>query len=141
MLENVLRHLKNWFLIPGGVHTGTFTIENGKIALPFLQPGQYFRVVGSIFNDGVYKYDDTLALTDEQPFDGEVWALAIPKALLDTVAEIETWQEKNGEAATGPYASESFGGYTYTKASDTKTGGAITWESAFRSRLNQWRKL
>ena len=139
MLEQILRHLRNWFAVDGGVHFGTFTVEEGGIALPFLQDGQYFRIAGSVFNDGVYQYP-THELKPER-FQGAIWALAIPKEVLEICDEITAWQEKNGEAATGPYQSESFGGYSYTKATDVVTGGAVTWQAAFRSRLNQWRKL
>lgn len=139
MLEQVLRHLKNWFTVPGGIHTGTMSIAAGGIDLPFLQDGQYFRIIGSVFNDGLHQYPAS-NLTDET-FDGSVWALAVPQAVLDLAAEIDVWGRKNGETAMGPYQSESFGGYTYTKATDGRTGGGITWESAFRSRLNQWRKI
>lgn len=137
MLERVLRHLRNWFLA-GGIHCGTFAIEEGALNVPFLVAGQYFRIVGSVFNDGVYQYP--AVLTDET-FTGEIWPLAVPKALLELVSEIEQWQEGNGKAADGPYSSESFGGYTYTKATDSRTGGAMTWEAAFRGRLSIWRKL
>ena len=139
MLEQILRHLRNWFVVDGGVHFGTFTVEEGGIPLPFLQDGQYFRIAGSVFNDGVYQYP-TVELKPER-FQGAIWALAIPKEVLEICDEITAWQEKNGEAAAGPYQSESFGGYSYTKATDAVTGGAITWQAAFRSRLNQWRKL
>ena len=54
MLEQVLRHLNNWFVVD--VHDGSFVVDGGGITLPFLQDGQYFRVVGSVFNDGVYQY-------------------------------------------------------------------------------------
>ena len=56
MLEQVLMHLKNWFLVPGGIHEGTYTIEDGGITLPFLAKGQYFRICGSVFNDGLHQY-------------------------------------------------------------------------------------
>ena len=138
MLEQVLMHLKNWFLVPGGIHEGTYTIEDGGITLPFLANGQYFRICGSLFNDGLHQYpaDD---LTDET-FNGTIWALAIPPAVIEMADEISRWQEKNGEAASGIYQSESFGGYQYSKqtASD---GGQLTVWSVFRKRLNQWRKL
>ena len=139
MLEQVLMHLKNWFLVPGGIHEGTYTIEDGGIALPFLANGQYFRIVGSVFNDGLHQYpaSDLKAET----FDGTVWALAIPQAVIDLAVEIEAWETKNGDASVSPYQSESFGGYSYSKATDSATGGAVTWQSAFRSRLNAWRKL
>ena len=139
MLEQVLMHLKNWFLVPGGIHEGTYTIEDGGIALPFLANEQYFRICGSVFNDGLHQYpaSDLKAET----FDGTVWALAIPQAVIDLAAEIEAWETKNGDASVSPYQSESFGGYQYSKATDSASGGAVTWQSAFRSRLSAWRKL
>ena len=139
MLEQVLMHLKNWFLVPGGIHEGTYTIEDGGIALPFLANGQYFRICGSVFNDGLHQYpaSDLKAET----FEGTVWALAVPQAVIELAAEIEAWQKKNGDASVSPYQSESFGGYSYSKATDSATGGSVTWQSAFRSRLNAWRKL
>ena len=139
MLEQVLMHLKNWFLVPGGIHEGTYTIEDGGITLPFLVNGQYFRICGSVFNDGLHQYpaSDLKAET----FEGAVWALAVPQAVIELAAEIEEWQKKNGEASVSPYQSESFGGYQYSKATDSATGGAVTWQSAFRSRLSSWRKL
>lgn len=139
MLENVLAHLKNWFLVPDGVHEGTFTIENGTLNLPFLQNGQYFRICGSIFNDGLHKCGD-VDMQDET-FTGAVWALAVPKTVIDLSEEIKEWESKNGGASRTPYASESFGGYSYSKATDTTTGGAVTWQAAFRVQLNQWRKV
>lgn len=136
MLERVLLHLRNWFCV--GVHRGSYSIQDGSVELPFLRVGQHFRICGSTLNDGVYIYPSELVNED---FDGEIWALAIPRALLELASEMEAWEAKNGAVATGPYASESFGGYTYTKATDKTTGGAVTWESAFRSRLNIWRKV
>ena len=139
MLEQVLMHLKNRFLVPGGIHEGTYTIEDGGIALPFLANGQYFRICGSVFNDGLHQYPATDLKAET--FDGTVWALAVPQAVIDLASEIEAWDKKNGEAASGIYQSESFGGYSYSKATDSATGGAVTWQSAFRSRMNAWRKL
>ena len=131
MLEEVLVHLKNWF--PAQIHTGEFRIENGGLALPFLMPGQYFRIVGSVFNDGLHTQGDKLAV---ETFNGAVWALAIPPALIELVKEIEEWEKKY----TGPYISESFGGYSYTKATNS-SGQPATWQDAFRTRLNRWRKI
>ena len=139
MLEQVLMHLKNWFLVPGGIHEGTYTIEDGGITLPFLANEQYFRICGSVFNDGLHLYPASDLKTET--FEGTVWALAVPQAVIDLAAEIEAWQKKNGDASVSPYQSESFGGYSYSKAMDSASGGAVTWQSAFRSRLNAWRKL
>ena len=139
MLEQVLMHLKNWFLVPGGIHEGTYTIEDGGIALPFLANGQYFRICGSVFNDGLHQYPAGDLKTET--FDGTVWALAVPQAVIDLASEIEAWEKKNGEAASGIYQSESFGGYSYSKATDAETGGAVTWQSAFKKQLSAWRKI
>ena len=139
MLEQVLMHLNNWFLVPCGIHEDTYTIEDGGITLPFLANGQYFRICGSVFNDGLHQYPAGDLKTET--FDGTVWALAVPKAVIDLAAEIEAWETKNGDAAKSPFASESFGGYSYSKSTDSASGGSVTWQSAFRSRLNNYRKL
>lgn len=141
MLESVLMHLKNWFVVDDGVHTGTFTIKNGALPLSFLQTGQYYRICGSIFNDGLHKWgDDTDMLTDET-FTGAVWALAIPKTVVTLSEIIAEWETKNGEAVTSPFTSESFGGYSYTKATDATTGAQATWQTVFRAQLNPYRKI
>lgn len=139
MLEDILRHLNNWFLVD--IHEGTFTVENGSVALPFLQNNQYFRIIGSVFNDGLHQYPAT-DLTDET-FTGTVWTLAVPKAVVTLSNEIDEWQTKFGDAVASPYTSESFGGYSYTKASGGKadTSAVTGWQDAFRNRLNAWRKL
>ena len=139
MLEQVLMNIRRWFPVEGGIHSGTFTIKDGGITLPFLADGQYFRICGSVFNDGLHQYN-VLDLTDET-FTGTIWALAIPKAVIELADEIQKWKEKNGEASVSPYQSESFGGYSYSKATDAETGGAVTWQSAFKQQLSAWRKI
>lgn len=151
MIDEICRYLNNWFDRKSdgtdARYFGTFTIADGTIDLSEIdiKTGQYFRIIGSAFNDGVYQYQPR-NLTDET-FDGAVWAMAIPPALIALTAEIEAWQEKYGgidSSAMSPYTSESFGGYSYSKASGASgngTGtGAVTWQSAFASRLNKYRK-
>lgn len=141
MLEELMRECRNYFLIPGGVHPGTYTIKDGSIALPFLRVGQYFRIVGSTFNDGVYQYED-FTLVDET-FTGAVWVLAVPAAFISLVEDVEAWRSKYESAANSPFQSESFAGYSYTLKSDgaAQGGSANGWRSAFSTRLNKWRKL
>ena len=135
MLEQVLAHINNWFLV--GVQIDTYTIEDSKITLPFLADGQYFRIIGSVFNDGLYKYDPGLALTDET-FDGAIWALAVPDSVIALSEEMSAWQSKNGEI--GPYQAESFGGYSYSMATN-KSGGVLTVFDVFANRLAPYKKL
>ncbi len=145
MLEQILAELHNWFRVRdglNGIHPGPYTIKNGRIALPFLQNGQYFRIMGSVFNDGLHRYGPDMAALEDETFHGTVWALAVPKAVVELAGEIEAWQKKYGAVIDSPYTSESFGGYAYTKASgagdSTGSGG---WQSAFRARLDPYRKL
>lgn len=138
MLEQILRHLNNWFLVD--IHEGEFAVEGGGIALPFLQNGQYFRVVGSVFNDGLYRYP--AAEMQNETFTGAIWALAVPKEVLQLTEEIAAWQKKNGDAAASPFTSESFGGYSYSKGSvNSSESGAVSWQSVFKTRLNDWRRI
>ena len=139
MIEQVLMNIRNWFPVKGGIHSGTFTIKDGGITLPFLADGQYFRICGSVFNDGLHQYPAT-DLADEE-FSGTIWELAIPPAVVELADEIGAWQEKNGEASASPYQSESFGGYSYSKATDSASGGAVTWQSVFKRQLSAWRKI
>ena len=135
MLAKLLAELNNWFIVPDGIHHNTFTVEDGSLSLPFLQDGQYFRVLGSVFNDGLYRYP-AADLIDET-FEGTVWALAVPNAVVELSDSIAAWQEQNG--SNGPYTSESFDGYSYTKATNAK-GKPLTWREAFAGDMKEWRK-
>ena len=138
MLNEICAELRNYFEVPNGRHFGKFTISGGSIApLDFLQDGQYFRIVGSFFNDGVYQYP-AASLTDEV-FDGAVWAMALPPSIITLADEIKAYNDSDDGKAS-PFTSESFGGYSYTKATDAN-GAPIGWQKAFASRLNRWRKL
>lgn len=145
MLEQVLTELRNWFRVRDsvdGLHQGTYTIHGGSITLPFLKDGQYFRILGSVFNDGLHCYGPDMAALADETFQGTVWALAVPRAVVELAGEIEAWRDKYGAVMDSPYTSESFGGYSYTKSSgagdSTASGG---WQAAFRARLNPYRKL
>lgn len=143
-ITDFCEELHNWFDVDRIF--GTFTISNGEIIVPngYLRNNQYFRIVGSVFTDGVYKYP-TSDLTDET-FDGAVWAMAVPPSALALFNTIKEWDAKyaNDEVANSPYQSESFGGYSYSKGYNSSVNGSDTtvcWQKQFKSRLNKWRKL
>ena len=138
ILTEICAELRNWFVVPDGVHIQTYNISGGSIELlDFLQDGQYFRIIGSVFNDGVHQYPAS-DLTDEV-FHGAVWSMAVPPAVIDIAAEIEEYN-KSDAGKPSPFTSESFGGYAYTKATDAN-GAPISWQKAFSCRLSRWRKL
>lgn len=139
-LTELCQELHNWF--DREQHTGTFTIQDGNITADFLQDGQYYRIMGSVFSDGVHQYPSS-ELRDET-FEGAVWALAIPAPVIKLSTEIEAWRgkyEAADSAALSPFTSESFGGYSYSKGGSTDGGGGASWQSAFRAQLNRWRKI
>lgn len=147
MLQQVCENLHNFFI--KSVFDGHYEIVNGMISLPLLD-GQRFLIAGSVLNDGVYTYhaegimndDDTdeVGLSDEH-FDGIVCAMAVPPAVVALSAEMNEWVEKYGDAVNSPYQSESFNGYSYTKASGGNNGGNATVFDAFADRLKAWRKV
>ena len=148
MLTELCHELNNWFDRKRFV--GEFTVSGGQITsndgddLGLLE-GQYFRIIGSVFNDGVHVYP-AADLSDES-FDGAVWTMAVPSDFIRLANEIEAWQAKYGaidSQAMSPYTSESFGGYSYSKSSGSSSSGASsvnTWQSTFASRLNKYRKI
>ena len=140
MLTELCKELKNWF--ETNKIFGDFTIENGTIDLSeFAQDGQYFRIIGSVFNDGVYQYPNT-NLKDET-FNGAIWLMAVPPAVIDLASEIGAWVGKYGDVVNSPYSSETWKEYSYTKESGYAdgSGSSTSWQSVFSKRLNQWRKI
>lgn len=142
MLYELCLELNNFFEYAR--YIGDITISNGNVQTEMLEEGQYFRIVGSVFNDGVYQYPQH-KLKDEV-YHGGLWAMAVPPEVIALDTEIDAWKDKymslDGQAMS-PYQSESFGGYSYTKGygSQGNSSGNVTWQNTFASRLNHWRKL
>ena len=153
MIDQVCAHIHNYFETDDTtgqrmIYPGTYTIENGSITLPFLVDGNYFRIMGSELNNGVYEYPvstegDEPILTDET-FTGVIWKMRPPKAFLKLCDEIQDWLDKYGETMRNPYQSEDvINVYRYTKMTTGKaTGNYIaTWQQAYKDQLNEWRRL
>ena len=142
MLSEICSEIKNYFTYNTTKYVGEFHIVGGELQEDCeLQNGQYYRIVGSVFNDGVHQHPAT-DLHDET-WNGGVWQMAVPQEVIDLSEEIDTWKTNYGGAdsvALSPFTSESFGGYSYTKGA-TSSGGGITWKTVFADRLNKWRKI
>ena len=145
MLDQICAELRNYFSSEDDIFIGDFEIVDGNIIPPVsIAENQYYRIVGSVFNDGVHKYgDESDILTDEAKFNGAVWLMRVPQDVINLATEIAEWQTKNADVLVSPYQSESFGGYSYTKASGSGSGAgdAYGWQQAFASRLNRYRKI
>lgn len=138
VLDNICNYIHNYFV--SEKVKDRFNIVNGELegASVHLLDGQYYRIVGSVLNDGVYKHPTT-DLKDES-FEGEVWAMSVPSTVIAIADEVGNWEEQNASKINSPLQSESFGGYSYSKASG-KDGKAFSWIDAFGRKLNPWRKL
>lgn len=131
MLTELCQELHNWFCQDEDKVYAQFTIVDGVITPDCgLQEGQYYRIIGSVFNDGVHRFN-RYELVDET-FDGAVWKMRVPQAIIELDKKIDEYRTKHAES---PFTSESFGGYSYTKDS------TATWRTSFSSELNKWRKL
>lgn len=139
MLGEICKELNNWFETKRLF--GEFTISNGELQNVEILDGQYYRIVGSVLNDGVYQCNGISKPPKDETFTGAVWLMAVPVDVLKLESEISLWESKYKEAENSPYQSESFGGYSYSKASGQNGSNGATWQSVFANKLNQWRKI
>lgn len=149
MLTQICQYLRNWF--ERDIFYGSFTVADGVLtyedgtALPLLT-GQYYRIVGSVFNDGVHRWAEETETLSEESFVGAVWSMGIPADVLTLAADIQTWAAKYAgadSAAMSPFTSEAWGGYSYSKnaGGTAGTGGGTSWQSVFADQLAPWRKM
>ena len=146
-LTGLCGEVNNWFEYCK--YTGGFKIIGGELDLSemvadgSIQNGQYFRIQGSVFNDGIHQFPAS-DLNDEV-FIGSVTSMAIPSEFIKLLGEINAWVNiyASDKAANSPFQSESFGGYSYTKAGSGTgdSNDASTWMGHFKGKLNKWRKL
>lgn len=145
MIGDICAEIKNYFTYSEDRHIGDFTIENGVLAPSLDFPTDYIRIVGSRLNDGVHKKNaNGIFVLKDESFHGAVWIMSVPQDFENLVAEIEAWQDKYGEAIKSPYQSESFGGYSYSKANGNSSSGGSqspSWTSQFSGSLKRYRRI
>lgn len=142
ILTEICEYLNNYFWEKK--ISGKFSISEGSITVPTLKNGQYFRIVGSTFNDGVHIYPASDLKAEE--FNGAIWAMAVPATVIAIASDIKDWQDLYGGAdssAMSPFNSESFDGYSYSKSGsgNANSGSNSTWQDVFGGRLNKYRRL
>ena len=149
MIGEICAEIKNYFTLPEDIHVGDWSIVGGAISPALVIPTDYIRIAGSRLNDGVHKRTEqgVFELVDED-FHGGVWVMSPPADFLALADDIAAWQEKNGaidSPAMSPFASESFGGYSYSKSGGNASGGSSSagadWKAAFASRLKIYRRI
>lgn len=138
-------YLNNYFIRK--TWTGRFTISDGSLIFPAgatMKEGQYYRIKGSDLNDGVHEYPTT-DLKNET-FTGTIQAMAVPETVIDLAGDISDWLALyggTGSQAMSPFASESFGNYSYSKgtAAGGSSGNSNSWQAVFGPQLAPYRKL
>lgn len=142
-MESLLKYLNNFFYNFG--EYGQHEISFNKITVKGVYyVGQYVKIVGSCVNDGVYqvlKVDSgTITLVGElsnEAFTGTIFSLGVPGRLKEISEQI---QEFNRQLTTNGFASESFGDYSYTKATNAN-GELVGWKDIFKDDLRPYRKI
>ena len=144
-MSDLCKECKNWF--DKDRYFGNFVIENGSLVQAEemkLLEGQYYRIIGSVFNDGVHQHpaDD---LKDES-FSGAIWTMAVPPDFESLLKDINDWLTEHAAEADSPFQSESFAGYSYSLGSASNNNNLATGAvgivlSHFSSVLNRWRKI
>ena len=141
-LDDYCADLKNYFIadFDKDIHLGEYTIDNNSINVDFIETNQYFRIVGSKFNDGVYKLDNKLSLVDET-FNGAIWTMSVPPQFLAAVSEAGAYLLAHPNAMA--LESESFGGYTYRRSmyGSTSFGGFGYLPTTIANKLNRYRRI
>jgi hypothetical protein len=155
-LEKVLYHIHNWFPV-GFAQVVDCEIADGELPAPYsssMLDGQWYRIQGSIMNDGLHRHWVTYPEGEEsdlvdETFSGTITLLAIPKPLLSVAEEIDEYiqdtREADRAARSAKFRSESFDGYSYTLRDDSRakngSSGLTGWQAAFASDLSPWRKM
>lgn len=130
-LTRICAKLKNHFL--RDKYEGEFTLVSGTAPLELLD-GQFFVIVNSNLNDGVFQNTaESLAKIQPETFTGRIWTMKVPVDFLELVEDIDRLNAKVEELGLldKGYASESFGGYTYSLQS-----GAPAYMQEWLRRIN-----
>ena len=144
MLTEICQYLHNYFEYEK--HIGLISVLSGSIYCDgeevLIGEGQYFALFRDKFVLGVYKQGDQIT---NRTFDGAIWLMDVPEAILNADKWADDWMKANGgvdSAASSPFQSESFGGYSYSKSSGNgKIGGSIFDQAVFVGMLAPYRKL
>lgn len=143
MLTEICAYLHNYFDYER--HHGNITIVGGVIFCNgneiMLEEGQYFALFRNRIPLGVFN-----EVPPDKTFEGSVWLMDVPQAVLNADKWADEWMKQNGgadSASNSPFQSESFGGYSYNKGSNSNgKGGMSVFDNAqFNRMLYPYRKL
>lgn len=100
LMEDLMLYTKNYFY--RWKEYGTYAINNSQIACRGqYKVGQYVRIIGSVFNDGVHEIhsvtNNTITINNlrNEEFKGYICGLAVPKEFYDLVQDIKAYRLKH----------------------------------------------
>ena len=143
MLTDICAYLHNYFDYER--HYGDISIIGGVIFCNGeqiqLAEGQYFALFRNKIPLGVFS-----EVPADKTFEGAVWLMDVPDAILNADKWATDWMKANGgvdSATNSAFQSESFGGYSYNKGTNSSgKGGMSVFDNAqFNRMLNPYRKL
>lgn len=128
------------FIIGTDYIWNTFNFEEDMIVNPTnildgLAPHQYYKIEGSIFNDGVHEAGEALI---PEKFHGTVQPMRVPSAFAALAKKIDDYD--NALPSGGVYVSQSFNGWSGTMATGAD-GLPADGKTRYRKEINQWRKI
>lgn len=149
-MTEICQYLRNWFTksklyADFVVRDGVCYFSDGS-DLPVVD-GQFYRIVGSSINAGVHRAGDYSDVLQDEQFNGAIWTMAVPQAVVNIARDISQWREKYENVDSqnmSPFSSESFNNYSYSKAQGfANVGGGMlnTWQAIYGPRLAPWRKI
>lgn len=134
----VMRQVRNYF--EREAMDGRFVISSSVLSPAPKAP--YVYICGSAHCDGVWQLSGGTLLSErgafahDETFSGRVWGLHPPDGFLALCEKIADYDEQN---PIGAVQSESFGDYSYTRASGQN--GVQGWSAAFRALLLPYRRM
>ena len=135
--------LHNFFTDKSHIFYNIYTIPDNILNNNFIKQGQYFRITGSVFNNGVYcNTPDDLKRLKNETFKGAIWGMDVPADFGSLCEEVERFNVKIAELSGNfrGYSSESWGGYSYNLPTSAPSY-MQDWQCKIRQAMNAYRKI
>ncbi len=135
--------LHNFFTDKDHIFYNNYNIHNNILNFNFIKYGQYFRITGSVFNDGVYcNIPEDLKRLKDETFKGAIWLMNVPADFIRLCEELEMFNAKIAELSGNfrGYSSESWGGYSYNLPTSAPSY-MQDWQNKLKQAMNSYRKI
>lgn len=135
--------LHNFFTDKNHIFYNIYTIPDNILNNNFINKGQYFRITGSCFNNGVYcNISEDLKRLKNETFKGSIWVMDVPPDFISLCEEVERFNAKIAELSGNfrGYSAESWGGYSYNLPTSAPSY-MHDWQYKIKQAMNAYRKI